>query len=84
MPGPETGPCGDATGLAALEASLASSLQRATPTEQQSSRSLATRARMASAICELVPNKRWLPETSRKASSRAIGSMSGVKTSKTL
>ena len=83
MPGPATGPFADATGLAALEASLASSLFRAIPTEHDSLRSSLTRARIASAISMLEPNSRWPPDTSRNASSNAIGSIRGVKTSKT-
>ena len=43
-------------GLAALEASLASNLQRATPTEHESFRSVMTRARTVTAISSLVPN----------------------------
>src|ERR1035441_3587018 len=82
MPGPASGPLADAIGLAALEASLASNLQRAIPTEHDSFRSSLTSARIASAISMLEPNSRWPPDTSRNASSNEIGSMSGVNTSK--
>ena len=84
MPGPGTGPLAAAMGLAALEASFANNLLRAIPTEHDSCSSSVTRARIASAISKLEPKSRWPPDTSRNASSNAIGSMSGVNTSKTL
>ena len=77
------GPFADAIGFAALEASFASSLLRAIPTEHASFRSSLTRARIASAISMLEPNSLWPPETSRNASSRAIGSIIGVNSSNT-
>ncbi len=48
------------------------------PTEQASSSSVAIRWRTWSAIARAEPNRRIDPVTSRNASSRASGSMSGV------
>jgi hypothetical protein len=69
--------------LASSLASLASSLLGATPTEAVRPVSARTRARMAAPISAPVPWRRSPPVTSRKASSRAIGSMTGVKAAKT-
>ena len=77
-PGPGSMPAGPAFGLAAFDASLATSLVVATPTEHVSWRSSLTRWRMAAAMVAPSPNSRMAPLTSRKASSRAMPSTSGV------
>ena len=59
-------------------ASLASSLVVATPTDALSPVSAFTRARTATAISGPVPWRRRDPSTSRNASSREMGSTSGV------
>jgi hypothetical protein len=64
--------------LAASEASLATSFEVATPTEQVSRSSSSTRWRMARPMLGPSPIERRAPVTSRKASSRLIGSTSGV------
>jgi hypothetical protein len=64
--------------LAASDASLARSFVGATPTEHDRLSSAAMRRRMAAAISAPVPKSRKAPVTSRKASSRAIPSTSGV------
>ncbi len=78
-PGPGTGPCTEASGLAASEASLAVSLRGATPTEQVRPISSATARRMAAAMAGPSPKRRRAAPTSRKASSRLIPSTRGVK-----
>src|SRR5207302_10948801 len=83
-PAPGTGPARAALGLAALEASLATSLVPDTPTEQDRPSSSATRLRTAEATSAPEPNRRRAPVTSRKASSKAIPSTRGVKERKTL
>jgi hypothetical protein len=64
--------------LAASDASLATNFDGATPTEQVSPSSSSTRDRMRSAISGAGPSNRRARRTSRKASSREIGSTSGV------
>jgi hypothetical protein len=66
------------SGLDAVEASLATNLVGATPTEQVMPCSSKTRARMYSPISAASPSRRPAPATSRKASSRDSGSTSGV------
>jgi hypothetical protein len=70
------------SGLASSLASLASSLLEATPTDAVRPVSALIRARMAAPISAPLPRTRPAPVTSRKASSRAIGSMIGVKAAK--
>jgi hypothetical protein len=65
-------------GLASPEASLATNLVDATPTEQVTPCSSATRSRICAAICAGEPSRRIEPETSRNASSSDSGSTSGV------
>jgi hypothetical protein len=64
--------------LAASDASLASILDGATPTEQSSPSFARTSSRMRRASVGPSPPERRAPVTSRKASSRLIGSTSGV------
>jgi hypothetical protein len=64
--------------LQRVEAILATNLVGATPTEQVMPCSATTRARMLLAIAAGVPSRLSAPETSRKASSSASGSTSGV------
>jgi hypothetical protein len=61
-----------------VEASLATNLVLATPTEQVMPWLSATRARISRPISAGRPMSRWAPATSRNASSRLIGSTSGV------
>jgi hypothetical protein len=61
-----------------VEASLATNLLPATPTEQVMPCSSKTRPRMYSPIATGSPSRRPAPETSRNASSRLSGSTSGV------
>lgn len=77
-PRPARFPARVATGLAAREASLATSFDRPTPTEQSSASSSRTRSRTRWAITSGGPSSRRAPVTSRKASSSPIGSTSGV------
>ena len=71
------------SGLARAEASLATNLVEATPTEQVIRCSSATRARIGRADGGGLPSRRTEPATSRKASSRHSGSTSGVTGAKT-
>jgi len=64
--------------LQRAEASLATNLVGATPTEQVSASSSLTRARMPAAIAAGRPCSRAVPATSRNASSSERGSTSGV------
>jgi hypothetical protein len=82
-PSPGRGPVGDALGLAASEASLATNLVGATPTEHVRCCSSKIRVRIWSAIDGAGPNSRSEPVTSRKASSRDRGSTNGVNDRKT-
>ena len=66
------------SGLQRADAILATNLVGAIPTEQVMPCCSATRARMRRAITAGGPRRRSAPETSRKASSRASGSTSGV------
>jgi hypothetical protein len=66
------------SGLARVEASLATNFVPATPTEQVIPCSSKTRARMYSPISAASPSRRPAPDTSRKASSMLSGSTSGV------
>lgn len=66
------------SGLERVEASLATNLVPATPTEQVMPCSSNTRARMCSPMATGSPSRRPEPETSRNASSRLSGSTSGV------
>ena len=83
----DTTPSGGTTispsGLAIDEASLATNLLAATPTEQVMPCSSATRLRISSPIAAGGPSRRTAPETSRNASSRDSGSTSGVTSAKT-
>jgi hypothetical protein len=65
------------------DASLATNLQLATPTEQLMPCWSRMLARISSAILAGGPSRLMAPETSRKASSRASGSTSGVTDRKT-
>ena len=78
MPGPGSTPCVVGTGFAASEASLATSFEVATPRLQPSPVSVDTSRLMAAATAAPGPNSRCAPVTSRNASSREIGSTSGV------
>ena len=60
------------------EAILAMNLDGATPTEQVSPCSASIWRRMAAPIQAGDPSRRRAPDTSRKASSRASGSTTGV------
>ncbi len=66
------------SGLHRADASLATNLVGATPTEQVSCNSSTTRRRIAAAMSAGRPAARTLPRTSRNASSRESGSTSGV------
>ena len=77
-PRPGRGPSTDARGLAASDASLATNLDGATPTEQVMPTSSCTRRRMSVAIFVGAPWRRRAARTSRKASSSEMGSTSGV------
>ena len=66
------------SGLAETEASLATNLVVATPTEQVICCWARTWARISSPIAAGRPSRRTAPDTSRNASSRASGSTSGV------
>ena len=66
------------SGLAGVEASLATNLVGATPTEQVMPCSSGTGARIVSPISAGRPSSRPAPATSRNASSRESGSTSGV------
>ncbi len=66
------------SGLHRDDASLATNLVAATPTEQVIRCSCSTWARIRRAISVGLPSRRTAPETSRKASSRLSGSTSGV------
>jgi hypothetical protein len=68
--------------LARVEASLATNLVEATPTEQVMPCSSWTRSRICSAITAGGPSRRTAPETSRNASSRLSGSTTGVTSRK--
>ena len=61
-----------------IEASLATNLQVAMPTEQMIPCCPRTAARISSPISAGGPRRRSAPETSRNASSSASGSTSGV------
>ena len=65
-------------GLAASEASLASSLEGATPMLQVSESSTLMSRRSAPATAAEGPNNRSEPVTSRNASSNEMGSTRGV------
>ena len=69
-------------GLIAVEASLATNLLAAIPTEQVIFCSSSTRARIYSPIKVGVPSRRLAPLTSRKASSKEMASTSGVTSEK--
>ena len=73
------GPPGAAAGLAAREASLASSLVRATPTAQSSCRSSRTASPdgVGASVGRRARGAGATPATSRKASSRAMPSTTG-------
>ncbi len=66
------------SGLHRAEAILATNLLGATPTEQVMPCCCQTSARIRAAMAAGGPSRRSAPETSRKASSRASGSTSGV------
>jgi len=66
------------SGLLRVEASLATNLLAATPTEQVMPCSSWTRSRINWPICRGEPSRRRAPEMSRNASSRLIGSTRGV------
>ena len=70
------------SGLARVEPSLATNLVGATPTEQVSPCSSATRRADQPAISAGRPNSRGAPATSRNASSSESGSTSGVTSRK--
>jgi hypothetical protein len=71
------------SGLHSPEASLATNLVDATPTEQVIPWAASTRARMSAPIrAGVTPNRRSAPDTSRNASSRLSGSTSGVMSRK--
>ena len=78
-----TGTTMSPSGLARDEASFATNLVPATPTEQVTPCSSWIRARMCSAIVVGEPSRRTVPATSRKASSSDSGSTSGVTERKT-
>jgi hypothetical protein len=65
------------------DASFATNLVLATPTEQVTPCSSSTVARIHSPIWRGDPSRRAAPRTSRKASSSEIGSTSGVTERKT-
>ena len=69
-------------GLQCCDASLAMNLEGAIPTEQVMPSSFSTRALMAVAISRPVPSSLRAPVTSRNASSKEIGSTSGVNEEK--
>ena len=71
------------SGLHPSEASLATNLVGATPTEHVTPTSRSTSARILAAIVSGGPNNRSAPATSRNASSSEIGSTSGVNDSNT-
>src|ERR1019366_9329430 len=75
---PSRGTTSIPSGLQRAEAILAMNLAGATPTEQVMPCCLATWARMCLAIPAGAPRRRRAPATSRKASSSASGSTSGV------
>ena len=77
-PGPGSMPEREAVGFAALDASLAISLDRPTPTEQSRCISSRTRARISRPMLVPEPNRWTAPLTSRNASSSEIPSTSGV------
>ena len=66
------------SGLQRVEASLATNLVVATPTEQVMPCSSDTRSRISAPISAGRPRRRTAPATSRNASSRDSGSTSGV------
>ena len=70
------------SGLARVEASLATNFVEATPTLQVMPCSSCTRERIASAMTAGGPSRRIAPATSRNASSRLSGSTSGVTSRK--
>ena len=70
------------SGLARLDATLATYLVAATPIEQVSPVSDCTRSRIVHAISAGLPCRRRAPDTSRNASSIDSGSTSGVICSK--
>ena len=79
LPGPGRTPSGPALGLGRLRRQLGQELLRTPlPTEQVSPSLSCTCARIAGAISAPPPSRRSAPVTSRNASSRAIGSTSGV------
>ena len=71
-------PAGLTFGFAASDASFATSFVLATPTEQARPSRSRTSDRTWAAISPPEPSRRRAPVTSRKASSNAIGSTSGV------
>ena len=77
-PGPGRVPRRLAVGLAALEANLATILERPTPTEQASDSRSCTWRRMSAAMSSGGPSSRRAPVTSKNASSSPIGSTVGV------
>jgi hypothetical protein len=79
VPRPGTGPRVEARGLAALDASLATSLLGPAPIEHDRPSSSVTRLRMVTAISAGEPNRATQPLTSRKTSSKPMPSTSGVK-----
>ena len=66
------------SGLLTVDASLATNLVVATPTEQVSPYWSRTLARIRRAMLAGGPSRRMAPATSRNASSRESGSTSGV------
>ena len=78
---PRTSPAGTTSspsGLLAVDASLATNLVVATPTEQVSPYWPRTLARIRRAMAAGGPSRLMAPPTSRNASSRESGSTSGV------
>ncbi len=77
-----TGTTSKPSGLHRLEASLATNLLGATPTEQVTPCSSYTVSRMRWPMLAGLPSRRTEPPTSRNASSRLIGSIRGVMLAK--
>ena len=69
-------------GFAFVDATLATNLFGATPTEQVIDCSASTRARIIAAISRGRPSRRTAPDTSRNASSSDNGSTAGVMSRK--